>query len=182
MIQLIWLLHIVVTPPEMSGFKHVFTVLKKDRGKTPLAIWGPHIQFHILALVSQCSISPTSLLLPTCPPSFPALRTSQDPQAQQNVNWASNLLFHLLLSVMITKNQCQNNGNRSVWFILYTIFLILGLVHFTGLIWDPNLLSGSSNSYKYLFFFFIFQGFDPTRQKLIEHKTQLRLIGKVFCR
>lgn len=86
------------------------------------AVWGPYIQFLILTLLNQWGISSTPvLLLPPCPPPFPALWTSQDPWGHQNVNWASNLLFHLPLSVMITKNQCRNNGIRNIWLILCTV-------------------------------------------------------------
>lgn len=57
------------------------------------------------------------------PPSSPthALWTSQNPWGHQNVNWASNLPFHLLLSVMIIKYQCRNNGIENIWIVPQTV-------------------------------------------------------------
>lgn len=44
------------------------------------AVWGPHIQFLILTLVSQRGVSPSSLLLLPCPPPFPCPLDLWEPQ------------------------------------------------------------------------------------------------------
>lgn len=99
------------------------------RGPSALAaVWGPHIQF--LTLVSQRGISPN------LPP--PPLWTPKNPRGHRNVNWASNLLFHLALSVMIIKYQRRNNGGRDIWLVLCTVsFWYGGLVKYSGLDMRP---------------------------------------------
>ncbi len=106
-----------------AGVLYMYSECKSRAEARPLAaVWGPHIQFLIYTLVSQRGVSPNLPPPSTLTPLYPALWTSQNPWGHQNVNWASNLLFHLPLFVTIIRYQCRNNRTRNIWLIEEHLF------------------------------------------------------------